>query len=704
MKEKAARFVVKKRIAILIVAVALLIPSAIGFVKTFVNYDILTYLPADLDSMIGQNMLEDDFHMASTAMLVVDGMEDYQVSQLKEKVAAVPGVRQVLWADDIFDNGVPREMLPEDVRSVFYSDSGTMMIISFDEPMAAEGTLKAIEQIKSVTGEQCFLGGMAAIVQDTKALADQETPLYVLVAVLLCMAVLWLGLESTVVPFIFLLGILFPILYNFGTNIFLGQISYITKALAAVLQLGVTMDFSIFLLHRFEEEKQRCPDKEEAMVKAISATLTSIAGSSITTIAGFLALCTMRLTLGRDIGIVMAKGVLLGVICTVTILPALILFFDRAIDRHTHPVLIHELERVPSFICKHYKGILVAFVALFIPFAIAQANTDQYYALDETLPQDLPSIVGTNKLKNDFNMTTTHFVLVDDKLDSYRLKEISDRIEGLDGVDLVISYDKYVGGRIPDDIVPDELRDQIDAGGKKLMMVNSVYKAASDEENRQIDQINEIIKAYDPTAVVAGEGAMTKDLIEVAAVDFKNVNIASIVAIFIIIAVCFRSASIPFLLVLAIEFAISINMGIPFFTGTTLPFVAGIVIGTIQLGATVDYAILTTTRFREELQAGREKMDAIRVTVQKCSPSIITSGLSFFAANIGVAIISKMDLIKSLCGLMARGAIISMLSIIFVLPALLILCEPLIAKTTIGWRKAAKLLKGRKKEPEYQEL
>ena len=704
MKEKAARFVVKKRIAILILAVALLIPSAIGFVKTFVNYDILTYLPADLDSMIGQNMLEDDFHMASTAMLVVDGMEDYQVSQLKEKVAAVPGVRQVLWADDIFDNGVPREMLPEDVRSVFYSDSGTMMIISFDEPMAAEGTLKAIEQIKSVTGEQCFLGGMAAIVQDTKALADQETPLYVLVAVLLCMAVLWLGLESTVVPFIFLLGILFPILYNFGTNIFLGQISYITKALAAVLQLGVTMDFSIFLLHRFEEEKQHCPDKEEAMVKAISATLTYIAGSSITTIAGFLALCTMRLTLGRDIGIVMAKGVLLGVICTVTILPALILFFDRAIDRHTHPVLIHELERVPSFICKHYKGILVAFVALFVPFAIAQANTDQYYALDETLPQDLPSIVGTNKLKNDFNMTTTHFVLVDDKLDSYRLKEISDRIEGLDGVDLVISYDKYVGGRIPDDIVPDELRDQIDAGGKKLMMVNSVYKAASDEENRQIDQINEIVKAYDPTAVVAGEGAMTKDLIEVAAVDFRNVNIASIAAIFIIIAVCFRSASIPFLLVLAIEFAISINMGIPFFTGTTLPFVAGIVIGTIQLGATVDYAILTTTRFREELQAGREKMDAIRVTVQKCSPSIITSGLSFFAANIGVAIISKMDLIKSLCGLMARGAIISMLSIIFVLPALLILCEPLIAKTTIGWRKAAKLLKGRKKEPEYQEL
>lgn len=704
MKEKAARFVVKKRIAILILAVALLIPSAIGFVKTFVNYDILTYLPADLDSMIGQKMLEDDFHMASTAMLVVDGMEDYQVSQLKEKVAAVPGVRQVLWADDIFDNGVPREMLPEDVKSVFYSDSGTMMIISFEDPMAAEGTLKAIEQIKSVTGEQCFLGGMAAIVQDTKALADQETPLYVLVAVLLCMAVLWLGLESTVVPFIFLLGILFPILYNFGTNIFLGQISYITKALAAVLQLGVTMDFSIFLLHRFEEEKQRCPDKEEAMVKAISATLTSIAGSSVTTIAGFLALCTMRLTLGRDIGIVMAKGVLLGVICTVTVLPALILFFDRAIDRHTHPVLIHELERAPAFICKHYKGILVAFVALFIPFAIAQANTDQYYALDETLPKDLPSIVGTNKLKNDFNMTTTHFVLVDDQLDSYRLKEISDRIEELDGVDLVISYDKYVGGRIPDDVIPDELRDQIDAGGKKLMMVNSVYKAASDEENRQIDQINEIVKAYDPTAVVAGEGAMTKDLIEVAAVDFKNVNIASIAAIFLIIAVCFRSASIPFLLVLAIEFAISINMGIPFFTGTTLPFVAGIVIGTIQLGATVDYAILTTTRFREELQAGREKMDAIRITVQKCSPSIITSGLSFFAANIGVAIISKMDLIKSLCGLMARGAIISMLSIIFVLPALLILCEPLIAKTTIGWRRAAKLLKGRKKEPEYQEL
>ncbi len=684
---KAARFIVKKRVLVLVIAILLLIPSVIGYFATFTNYDILSYLPKDLDSMIGQKYLEEDFQMASTAMLVVDNMEAKHVQKLKEKVADVDGVKKVLWVDDIMDISVPKEMIPSDFQKTFYSDNGTVLLVTFDDTTASESTFSAIKQIKKVAGKECFLGGMSAIVEETKSIADKETPIYVAVAIALAIIVLMLGMESTLVPFIFLIGIAFPVIYNFGSNYFLGQISYITKALSVVLQLAVTMDFSIFLLHRYEEEKQKHSDRDDAMTSAISATFTSITGSSLTTIAGFLALCTMRLALGRDIGIVMAKGVFLGVLCTLTVLPALIMFFDKPIHKYTHRTLIGEFKKTSHFVVKHYKAFLITFVVLLVPFAIAQTKANVYYALDETLPKDMSAIIGTNKLKTDFNMTTTHFVMVDEKLESYQIKDISDKIEKVDGVDNVISYEKFVGGRIPTEIAPDSIREALNKGGKKLIVVNSIYKAASNEETKQINDLNSIIKSYDKKAVIAGEGALTKDLIEVADVDFKNVNGASIIAILIIIGLCFKSFSIPAFLVMAIEFAITINMGIPYFTGERLPFIAGIVIGTIQLGATVDYAILMTSRFREERRNGLPTKEAVQISIQKCSSAILTSGLTFFAANIGVAFISKMDLIKSLCMLMASGAIISMLVILFVLPSILIVTEKLIAKTTFGWLK-----------------
>lgn len=686
--EKMARGIVRHRVLVLVLAVLLLIPSVIGYIGTYVNYDILSYLPADVESMQAQSILENDFQLASTAMVVVDNMEPRDVQKLKDKIVGVEGVKDVLWVDDITDITLPAEMLPDDFRQFFYSDTGTLMLVSFTDSTAAKSTMDALDEIRDIAGEQCFIGGMSAILRDTKALADSEMPLYIVVAVLLLLVVLTLGLESWVVPFIFILGILFPIVYNFGTNIFLGQVSYVTKALAAVLQLGVTMDFSIFLLHRYLEEKERVPDRESAMARAIQATFSSITGSSVTTIFGFLALCTMSLTLGRDIGIVMAKGVLLGVICTLTILPALILFFDKPIQKYRHKTLIRSFShKTAGFIVKRRAIFLVLFALLVVPFGLAQSKADVYYALDQTLPADLPSIVGTNKLKDDFNMTTTHFVLVDDNLESYQVSEITQQIEKLPGVDEAISYEKYIGGGVPQEMMPDAVRDMLFNGGKELLVVNSVYRSASDEENAQLDAIDGIIKQYDPNGVIAGEGALTKDLIQVADTDFKNVNIVSIAAILLVIALLFKSISVPIILVACIEFAIFLNMGIPYFTGTSIPFVASIVIGTIQLGATVDYAILMTTRFREERRAGSGPKDAAATAVEKCSSAIITSGLSFFGATCGVALISRMDLIQSLCLMMARGAIISMLTILFVLPGMLVLFDWIIRHTSIGWLK-----------------
>lgn len=683
--QRFAKWIVHHRRVIVILAVLLLIPSVIGYSKTFVNYDILSYLPENLDSMIGQKYLDKDFNMGSSAMLVVDNMEDKDVVNLKNQIKEVPGVHKVIWADDIKDTSIPNDVLPDDFKKIFYSDTGTMMIISFEDSAASPSTFQAIAQIRSISNKNCFLAGMTAIVKDTKDIVETEMPKYVLVAVLLSMIVLFLSLESTIVPLIFMLGIVFPIIYNFGSNVFLGQVSYITQALAAVLQLGVTMDFSIFLLHRYNEECTKQSDRENAMATAIVATFNSITGSSLTTIAGFLALCTMSLKLGADIGIVMAKGVLLGVISTLTVLPSLLMTFDHAIGKYRHRVLIHETKKIPQFIVKHHKGILVVFVLLLIPFSVAQGKVSQYYALDQTLPQDLNSIVSTNKLKKDFKMDTTHFVLVSDQLDDYKIKNLTEELQNVDGVNEALSYEKYVGGGIPTAFEPAAIQETFNQGGHKMILVNSLYKAGSDQCNAQLDEMKKIAKSYDADAVIAGEGAMTKDLVQVADIDFKNVSVVSILAVFVIILISFKSISIPVLLVAAIEFAITVNMGIPYFTGTVIPFIASIVIGTIQLGATIDYAILMTNRFREELNNGSMPEQAMLTAVTKCSTSILTSGLTFFSATLGVVLVSRVDLIKSLCSMLARGALISMVTIIFVLPAILLLFNKVIEKTSYHW-------------------
>lgn len=684
--EHFARWVVRHRKAVLAAAVLLLIPSVFGAAGTYINYDILTYLPPELDSMVGEGYLEDDFNMASTSMITVENMSTADTLALKSELEAVAGVKNVLWTSDILDVTTPKEMLPADIQKFFYSENGaTLLLVQFKNPSAHAVTMQAQRTIKDILRKDCFIGGMSAILEDTKSLVNQEMPVYILCAVGACLVVLFLSMKETVVPLIFMLGMVFPIVYNFGTNIFLGQISYITEALATVLQLGVTMDFSIFLLHRFEEEKRSCPDEDEAMVRAVQKTFSSILASSLTTIAGFLAMCTMRLTLGRDIGIVMAKGVLLGVVSTVTILPALILTFRRSIARHTHRTFIPKLRRTSRFVVRRYIPILAVFVLCFIPFSVAQAKTPVYYTLFDSLPQDLAGIQGTSRLKEDFGMTTSHFIIVDDGLPARDMEALTDEIEQVDGIRQVLSYEKFLGGGVPREVLPTEVRQIFCAGGHEMLLANSSYESGTEAQNAQLDALNAIVKRYDPNGVITGEGAMTKDLIEVADVDFRSVSIASIAAVFLIIAISFRSASIPVLLVAAIESAIMINMGIPYFTGTTLPFVASIVIGTIQLGATVDYAILMTTRFREELNAGRSTKDAVQTAVEQCSQSILTSGLTFFAATFSVSLASRMELISSLCRLISRGALISMLVILLVLPALLILTAPLIRKTTYHW-------------------
>jgi len=695
--DRFAKFIVQKRKLVLIIAIVLMIPSILGAIGTYINYDILTYLPSDLESIVGEQYLENDFKTASTAMITVENMANSDILSLKKDISEIEGVDKVIWTDDIVDSTIPKEMLPEDIQKFFYNDSGaTMMIVKFSDTSASKSTIDAIGQIKKVMRKDTFLGGMSAIVQDTKALADKEMPIYVIIAVAFSLVILVMGLNSTIVPFIFLAGIGMAILYNFGTNYFLGEISYITKALATVLQLGVTMDFSIFLLHRYEEEKSLQPTKEQAMISAIKNTLGAITGSSLTTIAGFLAMCTMSLTLGKDIGIVMAKGVLIGVISTVTILPALIITFDRAIHRYTHKTLIPRFTSTSKIIVKHYKGILIGFIILIIPFSLAQSQTSVYYTLIDSLPKDLVSIVGTDRLKEDFNMTTTHFVMVDENLTNNQINEISNKIENLDGITQVLSYEKFIGGGIPQDLMPDEVMETFHAGGRRMIIVNSSFAAATDEQNVQLDKMNEIIKEYDQSAVISGEGAMTKDLISVSDTDFKNVSITSIVAVFLIILLVFRSVSIPVILVATIESAIFINMGIPYFSGSVIPFISGIVVGTIQLGATVDYAILMTTRYKQELNNGYTAKEAVRISIENCAPSIVTSGLAFFAATIGVALISKIELIKSLCLLISRGAIISMIVIIFVLPPILIVTSKIINKTSHNFVKKSNVIKKEK--------
>ena len=684
--ERISKAIAKHSKLILLLAVILVVPAAFGYFKTDVNYDILSYLPEETSTMQAEKILQDEFGCGSIAMLIVEDMPDKDVAKVKEKVAKLDGVKKALWVDDFVDLSVPKEILPKDMTDLLYNgDKSTMIIVMLKEGTATLTTQNTVQKIRNIVGAQGFLSGMSGIIKDTKDCADGEMPLYIIIAGILTLIVLLLTMESTVVPFVFLLSISLAIIYNFGSNIILGEISYITKALAAVLQLGVTMDYSIFLLHRYDEELGKNSDRIEAMSNAIQNTFVSIIGSSTTTVAGFLALCTMDLSLGMDMGIVMAKGVIIGVLCTVTILPSLILIFDKAIHKYKHKTILPAFEKTSKFVVKHYKKLAVLFVIIFIPAFIGNNNAKVYYNLDESLPDDFPSIVATNKMKDDYHMESTDFILVSDKLDSNDVTSMIKELEEIDGVNSVIGLEKYIGPAIDQEMIPDEILSELKAGGYEEILLNSKYRAASDECNAQLTEVEHIVHKYDPEGLVGGEAPLTKDLIRIADTDFKKVSAASIIAIFLIIAIVFKSISLPVILVAAIECAIFANLGIPYYTGKIEPFIASIVLGTIQLGATVDYAILLTSRFKEELGYNDNKFEAMQATIKHSGGSIMTSALSFFSATIGVGVISQLELIGSLCSLMSRGAIISMFMIIFILPGLLLVFEPVIRKTSKGF-------------------
>lgn len=679
---KVSKAIAQSRMLILVIAFLLLIPSVLGYLKTDVNYDILGYLPDELDTRIAQSILKDDFDCGSLGMLIVENMENKDVSKLKEEVKKVEGVNDVIWIDDAIDLSVPKEILPEDIRDIFYSENSTLMIIKFAGTDASTETENALSDVRKIAGKQAFLSGVAGVIKDTKDLANKETPIYVLIAVILSIIILSITMESYVIPIVFLSSIGIAIIYNMGSNVIFENISYVTKALSAVLQLGVTMDYSIFLLHRYDEERESRENKVEAMANAIEATIESVVGSALTTVAGFLALCVMDLALGKDIGLVMAKGVVIGVICTITILPALVLTFDKVIHKYKHKNILPTFQKSSSFIIKHHKVIVLISLLILIPAAIGKEKASVYYNLDESLPDNLPSIVANDKLKNEFNMVSTNIILVRDDLDRYKVKEMVKELNNVDGVTMAAALESVLGSRIPENFLPNELLEQVKKGGYEGIIVNSKYKSATNEVAVQLDEINEIVKKYDPEGLVGGEAPLTNDLVTIADSDFKKVSIFSIVAIFLIIMVIFKSISVPVLLVLAIELAIFINLGIPYYTGTTIPFISSIVIGTIQLGATVDYAILLTSRFKEELSNTNDKKEAMIKALQSSSRSIITSALTFFGATAGVGIISELEMISSLCVLMARGAIISMLVILFVLPGVLLMFEGIIVKTS----------------------
>lgn len=678
--------VVKYRIPILIISILLLIPSVLGYVNTRVNYDVLTYLPKDIETMKGQDIMVEDFGTGAFSMFIVDGMESKDVVKLKEDIEKIGHVENVLWYDSVMDISVPESMLPDELYEVFNSDTGTMMAIFFDEGTSADGTMDAIEEIRKTAGKQCFLSGMSAIVTDTKNLAEKETPLYVLIAVALAVLVLGITMESFFVPVLFLLSIGMAILYNLGSNYFLGEISYITKALAAVLQLGVTLDYSIFLMHSYEEQQIRYHgDKKRAMAHAISHTFSSVVGSSVTTIAGFIALCFMSFTLGLDIGVVMAKGVVFGVIACVTVLPSMILCCDKVIEKTKHKPLLPDIGKLSQKVTKRYLWYVAAFLILLFPAVYGNNHTGVYYNLDETLPKELPSIIANEKLKEDYEMNTTHILLLDSSVPSSDVGKMLKKIEKVDGVKWALGLDKLVGPGIPSDMLPESVTGMLKTDKYQMVMVNSLYKVASDEVNQQIAEINEIMDQYDEKAMLVGEGPLTADLITITDKDFRTVSVVSIGIIFIIILILFQSISLPFILVGVIEFAIFVNMGIPFYTGTTLPFVASIVIGTIQLGSTVDYAILMTTRYKRERSQGRSKYDAVTIAHQASAQSIMVSALSFFAATVGVGLYSNIDMISSLCILMARGAIISMVVVVLILPSMFMVFDRVIVKTSRGF-------------------
>lgn len=686
--QKFGRGVVKLRVPILIVSVLLLIPSIFGFVSTRINYDILSYLPSDIETMKGQDIMLDEFGKGGFSLVMLDGMEDKDVEKVKEKIEKVDHVCDVLWYDTLADVSLPKEVLPDDIYDFFNTDNSTMMAVFFDEATSADGSLEAVKEIRSIAGEQCFVSGMSSVVEDIKDLTMQEAPMYVVIAVILTSIILALTMDSFLIPLFFMLSVGVAIIYNMGTNFIQGEISFITEALAAVLQLAVTIDYSIFLWHSYKEEKEKHPgDNKEAMAVAIGKTITSVVSSSITTVAGFLALCFMSYELGMDMGIVMAKGVVIGVICCITVLPSMILVFDKALEKTMHKDLVPSLEKPSKFIIKHHAAFIVLFIVVLIPAVYGQINTNVYYNLTDTLPKDLNSVIANTKLDEEYNMATTHMLLVDADMEPKEVNSMLDEMGKVDGVSFSMSLDTLIGPSIPREIVPDSVTKILKSDKWQLMLIGSEYKVASDEENAQIDELSKILKSYDKDGMLIGEAAATKDLIDITDHDFKVVNIVSIAAIFIIILIALRSVSLPIILVAVIEFAITVNMGVPCFTNTTIPFIASVVIGTIQLGATVDYAILMTTRYKTERNAGKDKHEAVTIALTTSMKSIMVSALGFFASTFGVGVYSSVDMISQLCTLMSRGAIISMITVICILPSMLMLFDKVIINTTMGMKK-----------------
>ena len=687
---KFGKGVVKFRIPILIMAFLLLIPSGIGYMKTRVNYDILSYLPGEIETMEGQDILLDEFGTGAFSFVVAEGMEDKDLEKLVHQMEDIPHVKKVVWYGSLGSYTLPREALPDDIYEFFNNKDADsqLMAVLYDESMAADGTMAAIDQITDLVGDQCYVSGMAAVINDIRKLSEKETVIYVVIAVILSLIVLSLTMDSAFVPILFLLSIGMAIVYNLGTNVFKGEISYVTQALAAVLQLGVTMDYSIFLWHSYQEQQERFDgDKERAMAHAISNTITSVVGSSITTVAGFVALCFMSFTLGMDLGIVMAKGVVFGVIGCVTILPSLILVFDKVIEKTKHRAILPDLGRIANWVTNHSAVFVIAFLIILVPALYGYTHTDVYYDLAGTLPDSLASKVANDKMAEQYEMGATHMIIARSDLSEKDSLNMIDEIKQVDGVKLAVSLDSAMGPQFPREILPENIQEIMVNGDYQMMLVSSEYATASDEVNKQCDEINTIIKKYDDSAMLIGEAPCTKDLIEITDQDFKKVSVVSIGAIFLIIALVFRSISLPIILVAVIEFAIFINMGIPAYTGTVLPFIASIVIGTIQLGATVDYAILMTNKYKKNRNHGMEKKEAITDALGKSIQSIIVSALSFFAATFGVGMYSNIDMISSLCTLMARGALISMVVVIFILPSMLMVFDRLICATSIGFRK-----------------
>lgn len=687
--EKLGRGIVKARIPILVISILLLIPAALGYINTRVNYDILYYLPKEIDTMQGQDILLDEFQKGAYAIVVVDGMHGRELTKLEDKIENVDHVAKLISYNSIVGGDIPLEMIPEKLRSQFYNSDkdSTMLAIFFDDTTSSDGTMNAIKEIRKVTDGQCFISGMSAVVTDTKTLSEKETPIYVLIAVILACIVLALFMDSFLVPVFFMLSIGIAIVYNLGSNYFMGEVSYITKALAAVLQLGVTLDYSIFLWHSYKEMKEEYgDDHKEAMAHAIASTITSVVGSSITTVAGFIALCFMSFTLGMDLGVVMAKGVVFGVICCVTVLPALILTFDKALEKTMHrEILPARFDKLAGFIVNHAWIFIVIFVALLGPAIYGYQHTNVYYDLSETLPANLDCSIANKKLEENFDVNSIYMILADSELNSKDANKMMTEIKDLDGVTFALGLDSAIGNEIPKELIPESLKSELVSDKHQIMMVGSDYKVASDEINNQITTIQDIAKKYDSTSMVIGEAPCTKDLITITDTDFKRVSAVSIGAIVVIILLVFKSISLPVVLVAAIEFAIFINMGLPYYLGTTIPFIASVVIGTIQLGATVDYAILMTTRYKRERFAGATKKEAIITALSTSIPSIIVSALGFFAATFGVGLISSVDMIGSLCSLMARGAIVSMIVVIFVLPSLFVLLDKIIIHTSMGF-------------------